>query len=74
METDIALVLGLLLALLSVPATISAFSGGRSPRSALTLAAVGGILVVYAVMANPAGYRAGEFPQVVMRVVAYFIR
>lgn len=74
MDTDLALVLGALLALLAVPAAISAFSSDRSGRGALVLAVLGGGLMVYAVMASPGGYSAGEFPQVVMRVIARIFR
>lgn len=74
MQYDIALVTGVLLAFLAAPAVVSAFAGGRSPRGAVLLAVVGGSLIVFATLASPTGYRAGDFPQVVMRVVAWAIR
>lgn len=71
---DIALVVGMVLAFLSLPALISAFSSDRSPRTALVLAATGGALILFATLANPVGYRAGDLPQVILRVIAAAIR
>ncbi len=73
MNTDLALVTGVVMALLAVPSVISAFAEGRPPRSAAVLVMIGGALVLYALYNNPAGYRAGDFPRVVMRVWADLI-
>lgn len=73
-EYDIALVVGMILAFLSVPALISAFSSDRPARGALLLAMAGGALILVALFGSPSGYRAGELPQVVMRVIAAAIR
>lgn len=42
MNTDIALVTGLVMVVLSIPAIFSAFSEGRAPRVAAVLLVVGG--------------------------------
>ncbi|MGB5871564.1 MAG: hypothetical protein WBH04_15305 [Albidovulum sp.] len=65
--------LGILLVLLSVPAVVSAFSGERSLRAATVLVVVGGVMILYAMTAGPAGYTAEEIPQAVMRVIARLI-
>jgi hypothetical protein len=69
-DYDLALVGGLLLALLSVPAMISAFSGGRSPRLAIVLAVAGGGLFLFAMTMSPIAYRAEDIPQAALRVIA----
>lgn len=70
MDYDLALVGGLLLALLSVPAMISAFSDGRSPRLAIVLAVAGGVLFLFAMTMSPIPYRATDIPQAGLRVLA----
>jgi hypothetical protein len=74
MTTDLALVFGLGLALLAVPAFVSAFASDRSPRSAVFLLTLGGTMILYAVLANPAGYRPGDVPHAVLRVIAGLVR
>ena len=45
MDTDMALILGLVLAAFSVPSMVSAYSDGRAPRaSALTILIAGGLI------------------------------
>ncbi len=69
MDTDLALILGLVMALLAVPAAISAWSDGRPPRGpALTVLIAGG-LILYAVMSKPGGYSLAEVPDVFLTVV-----
>ena len=74
MNSDIALVVGLCFAILSIPALISAFSSGRPLRRAIALIAFGGVLIIYAAVTSPLGYRAEDIPEVVLRVIAHFIR
>lgn len=74
MTSDIALVLGLALLFLIVPVAVSDFAAGRPYRRPAVLFVVGGLLVLSAVYGSPIPYRAGDLPDVVMRVVAYFIR
>lgn len=73
MDTDLALVLGLVLAALAVPAAVSAYSDRRVPRApALTILIAGG-LIIYAVMMRPGGYALNEIPDVFFGVVARFM-
>ncbi|MAO27687.1 hypothetical protein [Roseovarius sp.] len=70
MNTDIALVTGLVMVVLSIPAIFSAFSEGRAPRVAAVLLVVGGVMVVWAMHGKPGGIRLEEIPAAVVRVVA----
>lgn len=73
MDTDLALVIGLVLGALSVPSILSAFSDKRAPRaSALTILIAGG-LVLYAMQTNAGGYQLSDVPDVFVRVVAKYM-
>ena len=74
MGSDITLVVGLFFVILSIPALISAFSSGQPLRRATAFIALGSALIAYAAVTNPVGYRAEDVPEVVMRVIAHFIR
>jgi hypothetical protein len=72
MDTDLALVLGLALAGLSIPSVISAFSDSRAPRaSALTVLIAGG-LIIYAIRSHPGGYAIGDIPDAIVHVIARY--
>jgi len=70
---DLLFIVGIVLAVLSVPAILSAFSDGRTPRVAAFTAIAAGCLIVWAVTSKPGGYTFGEIPQVFVRVVAQFL-
>jgi len=73
MDTDLALVIGCILALLSVPSILSAMIDQRAPRaSALTVLIAGG-LILYALRENPGGYSWAELPNVFVSVAADFL-
>ncbi|RBI77539.1 hypothetical protein DQW77_00625 [Roseovarius sp. TE539] len=74
MDTDLALVIGLVIAVFSVPAALSALSDGRAPRVAAFAMIAGGALVVWALTQSPGGYRIADIPDVFVRVVASFLR
>jgi|JI10StandDraft_1071094.scaffolds.fasta_scaffold554542_2 ABC-type dipeptide/oligopeptide/nickel transport system permease subunit len=74
MTSDLALVLGLVLLLLIAPFAVSDFAAGRSYRLPIFLFVVGGSLVLAAVYGSPVPYRPGDLPEVVMRVIASFLR
>lgn len=74
MDTDLLLVSGLLLGVLSIPALISAFSSDRPLRGGIALAAVGGALIVAAYLGKPESYRPDEIPQVILSVIARIVR
>jgi ABC-type transport system involved in cytochrome c biogenesis permease subunit len=69
MESDLAMVLGLLLGGLGAVSALSAFSDGRRPYTASALLLVCAGLILYAVWARPAAYRLEELPDVFFGVI-----
>lgn len=74
MGPDSLLVLGLMVAVIAIPAVISAMADGRPPRAATVGFMVGGGLIVFAMLTKPGGYAPGQIPDVVARVVAGWLR
>jgi hypothetical protein len=73
MDTDLALIIGLVLGALSVPSILSAFSDKRAPRaSALTILIAGG-LILYAMQMKPGGYQISDVPDVFVSIVAKYM-
>ncbi|MEW2912864.1 hypothetical protein [Leisingera sp. JC11] len=73
MDTDLALILGLVIAGFTVPPVISALSERRPPRASVLTILIAIGLVTYAVMMNPGGYSVDEIPDVFFRVVGRFL-
>ena len=73
MDSDLALVIGIVVTILALPAIISAVSDGRAPRAAAIAVLVGGGLIVFAVTSHPGGYRMDDLPEVFYRVVRRFV-
>ena len=70
MQTDIFLVIGLVLLVLSVPSMLSALTERRAPRASAIIVLVGGVLLWLAVDGKPGGYTIQEIPRAFARVVA----
>ncbi|MGJ8617710.1 MAG: hypothetical protein ACSHWS_12795, partial [Sulfitobacter sp.] len=69
MDPDLALVIGIVLGVLSVPSILSAISDRRAPRaSALTILIAGG-LILYATQNKPGGVTLDEIPDIFVSVV-----
>lgn len=69
MNTDLMLVIGLLLGVLALPTLLSAAVERRSPRlGALLILGAAGFLY-FALTGRPGGYRIAEIPDVVIRVL-----
>lgn len=73
MNSDLLLVIGLILGVFSVPSIISSLSDGRAPRVAAFTLIAAGSLVVYAIQTRPGGYELQDIPAAFMRVLAMFI-
>ncbi len=73
MDSDLALVIGLVIAVFSIPSVISAFSDGRAPRVAAFALIAGGALAAWAVTQKPGGYTVNDVPQAFVKVVARYI-
>ncbi len=73
MNSDLLLVIGLILGVFSVPSIISSLSDGRAPRVAAFTLIAAGSLVVYAIQTRPGGYELQDIPAAFVRVLAMFI-
>jgi hypothetical protein len=69
MDADLALVIGLVVAVFAIPAMVSAYSEGRAPRVASFAVLVAGGLVVWAVTSKPGGYTLSDIPDAIISVV-----
>ena len=63
-DSDLILIIGLIVAGMSVPAIISAFSASRPPRAAAISAVIGGALIIAALSLHPGGYRMQDLPDI----------
>lgn len=73
MDPDLFLVIGLALAVLTIPSLLSAFSESRAPRAASIVVLVAGVLIVVALTNKPGGYTIGEIPDVIFRVIGRYL-
>jgi len=72
-NSDLAMVMGIVLAVLSIPSILSAVTDRRSPRaSAITILIAGG-LIVFALRENPGRYSFENLPEVFVSVAADFL-
>lgn len=73
MDTDLILVIGIVLCALSIPTLLSAYTEGRAPRSGSVLLFIGGVLVVVALTQNPRGYAFADVPGVFYSVIGRYL-
>ena len=73
MDTDLILVIGMVLCALSIPSLLSAYVEGRAPRAGSIMVFVGGVLVVIALTQQARGYSFGELPDVFFRVIGRYL-
>ncbi|WP_299286306.1 hypothetical protein [uncultured Tateyamaria sp.] len=70
MTPDMYLVLGIVLAGLSIPSVLSALSDRRAPRASAITVLIAGGLILLAIQTQPGGYRLENIPDVFVRVIA----
>ncbi len=73
MDTDLFLVIGLFLGVLTIPSMLSAFTEGRAPRAASIILLISGVLIATALIQKPTGYTFAEIPNVVVKVIARYL-
>lgn len=74
MDFDLLLVIGLFLAVLTIPSMLSAWVDGRPPRGAAVTVLVSGVLIVVALTQNPKPYTLEGLPHVVVELIGRYIR
>ena len=72
MDTDLALTVGILLLVLSVPSLLSAWVESRAPRLGAVMFVGAWALILYALTTHPGGYAFNEVPGVMVNVLAGF--
>lgn len=73
MNYDVALVVGSIISVFSVPAMVSAFSDGRVPRAAALVILIGGGMVAWSLTGKPGGYTLDQIPEVFVKVTRDFL-
>ncbi len=74
MDHDLALVIGLVVGVFSIPSIVSSVSDRRTPRVAAVALLVGGGLFTWALTQKPGGYQISEIPDVMVQVVARYVK
>ena len=73
MDTDYALVMGLIIAVMGVPSVLGAAVDGRAPRMGIIMVVISGGLIAYAVTERPGGYGANDVQRAFTRVVSELV-
>jgi hypothetical protein len=73
MDTDLILVIGLIICALAIPSLLAALADSRPPRAGSIMVLIGGVLVVVALTQRVGGYTFGEIPHVFVRVIGGFL-
>lgn len=73
MDTDLVLVIGVLLAALAIPSLLSAFSESRAPRAGAIMILIGGVLIAVALSQTTRDYTFAEMPDLFLRVIGRFV-
>ncbi len=69
MDTDLALTVGSLLMVLSVPSLLAGWVEGRVSRLGAILFVGSGALIIYALTVHPGGYAFRDVPSVIVNVL-----
>jgi hypothetical protein len=73
MDSDLLLVMGIVIFALSIPSLLSSWVEGRTPRVGSVIVLIAGALVVTALSRQPGGYSFGELPDVFLRVIGRYL-
>ena len=73
MDPDIAIFVGVVLIMLSVPSIMSAFAESRPPRVSLLLLLTAGGLILFAMQTKPGGYTLPGMADAIYSVIARII-
>lgn len=73
MDHDLALVVGLVVGIFSIPAVVSSISEHRAPRIAAIALIVSGGLVAWAATQKPGGYSVSDVPQTIVKVIGRYV-
>ena len=74
MDTDVMLVTGMALSVLSLPSIVAAWADGRAPRVGAVVLLSGGGLILWALREKDGGYDWALLPDVVYAVIGQLLR
>ena len=73
MDTDLFLVLGLIISAFTLPPILGALVDGRAPRAAAIMVLIGGGMIAIAISQKPGGYSLQQIPQTFVNVVGRYM-
>ena len=73
MDYDLIFVLGCVITAFSVPAMVSAYSDGRSPRYPAMIILIGIVMIGYVINERPSNYTIQTIPDVFVSVIGRYI-
>ena len=73
MDSDLFFVVGVIMAVFSIPSIVSALSDGRAPRVPAMLIILGALMIGYAMQQRPGVYGLDTLPDTFVRVVARYL-
>jgi len=73
MDTDLILVIGIIIGVLAIPSMLSTISDSRPPRAAAVLVLIAGVLIVVAVQKKPNGYSIKDVPHAFITVLGRYV-
>ena len=73
MDLELIFVLGCVLTAFSIPAIVSAFSDGRTPRYLVVIILIGVVMIGYAVNGRPGSFTFDTLPDVFAKVIGRYI-
>ena len=73
MDTDIFLVVGIVILAFTIPPIIGALFDGRPPRTPAILILIAGGIITFAATQHPGGYTIQDVPDAFVRVIGKYI-
>ena len=73
MDTDLFLVIGIVVCALAIPSLLSAWVEGRVPRAGSVMVLIGGVLIVTALTQHSRGYSFSEMPDLFFSVIGRYL-
>lgn len=73
MDLDLIFVIGCIVAALSIPAMVSAFSDSRTPRYPAIVILIGVLMIGFAVNERPGAYSFDTLPDVFAKVIGRYL-
>ncbi|MFZ1467687.1 MAG: hypothetical protein WAT09_01785 [Paracoccaceae bacterium] len=73
MDADLFVTVGVVLAVLTLPSLLSAWTESRVPRFGAIMLLASAVLIVTAISQKPGGYNFGDLPKVMLHVIGRYV-